>query len=257
MREEITPLILTFNEAPNIRRTLEALHWAKEILILDSFSSDETLEIAGTFANVRVLQRKFDTFAGQCNFGLQHILSPWVLSLDADYVLTESINREITSLELGGEVMGFQASFTYCIFGHPLRASLYPPRTVLYRRNAAKYVEEGHAHRVKITGLVNTLHGRILHDDRKPLGRWLSEQWKYMELESASLASADHARLKFQDRLRKLGWPAPLAVFLYCLFVKGLVLDGWPGWYYTLQRVLAETLLALRMTERKLPESDD
>ena len=89
MLSDVTPLILTFNEAPNLWRTLEKLAWARQALIVDSFSTDETLDIARKFPQVRIVQREFDTFAGQCNFGLQKIDTEWVLSLDADYVLSD------------------------------------------------------------------------------------------------------------------------------------------------------------------------
>ena len=89
MLSDITPLILTFNEAPNIRRTLEQLSWAQEIVVVDSFSTDETLAIATTLPRTRVVHREFDSFAGQCNFGLQCARTEWVLSLDADYVLSD------------------------------------------------------------------------------------------------------------------------------------------------------------------------
>ncbi len=137
MLTEITPLILTFNEAPNIRRTLEKLTWAKEILVVDSFSTDETLEIVKSFPQTRIVQRKFDTFAGQCNFGLGEIKTEWVLSLDADYVLSDDLNREIAQLKSENDIAGYRAGFTFLIYGHRLRASLYPPRTVLYRKSAA------------------------------------------------------------------------------------------------------------------------
>jgi hypothetical protein len=65
MLNEITPLILTYNEAANIGRTLERLAWAREIVVVDSFSDDETVEIASSFANVRVIQRVFDCHRSQ------------------------------------------------------------------------------------------------------------------------------------------------------------------------------------------------
>ena len=182
--DNITPLILTFNEAPNIRRTLEKLGWAKRILMLDSFSTDETLDIVKSYPQVRVVQRKFDTFAGQCNFGLQQIDSTWVLSLDADYVLSDELNREMAELKPTAEVGGYRAAFTYCIHGRPLRASLYPPRTVLYRKDLARYRDEGHGHRVQIDGPVLPLCGVIHRDDRKPLERWLKEQLSVFSLRS-------------------------------------------------------------------------
>ncbi|MGH8650120.1 MAG: glycosyltransferase [Burkholderiales bacterium] len=67
MLENITPLILTYNEAPNIERTLRQLTWAKRIVVVDSFSTDETLDILKEFQQVQVYQRKFDTAASQDN----------------------------------------------------------------------------------------------------------------------------------------------------------------------------------------------
>jgi glycosyltransferase involved in cell wall biosynthesis len=87
MLDQITALILTFNEAPNIERTLSRLKWAREIVVIDSFSTDETCDLVRKLPQARILQREFDSFAQQCNFGLQHIGTEWVLSLDADYLL--------------------------------------------------------------------------------------------------------------------------------------------------------------------------
>src|SRR6266446_6849989 len=107
MFSKITPLILTFNEAPNIGRTLEKLAWANEILVIDSASTDGTVEIArSAHRNVRIVTRTFETFAGQCNFGLAQITSDWVLSLDADYVLTPDLIAEIEKLDPPADVAG-------------------------------------------------------------------------------------------------------------------------------------------------------
>lgn len=252
MLTKITPLILTFNEAPNIRRTLGKLAWAKEILVVDSFSTDETLAIAREFPQVRVVQRKFDTFADQCNFGLSQITTDWVLSLDADYILTEELVEEIKLLDAGEALNGYATRFKYCIFGRPLRSTLYPPRTVLYRRERAEYRNEGHGHRVQLPGKVRMLNGFILHDDRKPLGRWFGEQIKYADQEARFLTQTDSGQLNLADRIRKKNLFAPVLVFFYTLLVKGLILDGWPGWFYVFQRTLAEILLSLRLLEEKL-----
>src|SRR6266516_4023555 len=127
MLEQITPLILTFNEAPNIGRTLEKLAWSKDIVVVDSFSTDETLRIVKTHPQARVVQRQFDSFAGQCNFGLQEVRTEWVLSLDADYILGDGLKDELARLRPTDDVAGYRAKFRYCIHGRPLRDSLYPP----------------------------------------------------------------------------------------------------------------------------------
>src|SRR5947199_8506226 len=158
----ITPLILTFNEAPNLARTLAQLFWARDITIIDSFSSDETLSIVSGFPQARIFQRKFDSFAGQCNFGLREtgITSEWVLSLDADYVVTDEMIEELTSLNPNAHTDGFRAGFTYCIHGRQLRSGLYPPVTVLFRRLRATSVYDGHSHRGHLAGSVATLRSR-------------------------------------------------------------------------------------------------
>lgn len=252
MLDSITPMILTFNEAPNIRRTLEKLTWAREILVVDSFSTDETLNIAKSFPQVRIVQRKFDTFAGQCNFGLEHIKTEWVLSLDADYVLSDELNRELVELNPEANIAGCRAAFTFLIHGKKLRASLYPPRTVLYRKAAANYRDEGHGHRVQINGNVASLNATIFHDDRKPLDRWLSEQNKYALAEAKTLIAAAPTSLNLPDRIRRHIIFAPVLVFVYTLFVNGVILDGWAGWFYVVQRTVAELIISLRLLQMKL-----
>ena len=70
---QITPLILTYNEAPNIQRTLKNLTWAKQIVVIDSFSTDKTIEILKNFKQVSIFQRQFDSHASQWNYGLNQI----------------------------------------------------------------------------------------------------------------------------------------------------------------------------------------
>ena len=97
--EDLSALILTYNERENIGRTLTALRWIPEVVLLDSFSSDDTIALAkAAHAGVKVVQRRFDSFAGQCNFGLTEIKTEWVLSIDADYVITNELQDEIRSL---------------------------------------------------------------------------------------------------------------------------------------------------------------
>src|SRR5919198_6665657 len=80
--DQISVLILTYNEAPNIGRTIHRLTWAKRIVVIDSGSTDETVEMILRYPQAEVVRRSFDDFATQCNFGLSQISSEWVLSLD-------------------------------------------------------------------------------------------------------------------------------------------------------------------------------
>jgi glycosyltransferase involved in cell wall biosynthesis len=249
MLDEITPLILTYNEAPNIGRTLQQLTWAKQIVVIDSYSTDETLEILDCYSQVKIFQRKFDTFAQQCNYGLTKIETEWVLSLDADYILSRELIQEMKKLTIDPNINSHIVKFKYCVYGKPLRGTLYPPRKVLYRTKQAIYREDGHAHHVEITGESADLKSYIFHDDRKPLSRWLWAQDRYMILEAQKLLKTPSNQLSWGDRLRKTKILAPWVILFYCLLVKGCLFDGWEGWYYTLQRVLAEVWLAIRLME--------
>lgn len=257
MLDQITPLILTYNEAPNIRRTVEKLLWAQRIVVIDSGSTDATPALLRRYPQIEVVEHAFADFASQSNFGLAQVNTPWVLSLDADYELSDALVAELASLTLADGLAGYRARFIYRIHGRPLRGTLYPPRTVLYRRDRARYHNEGHGHRVAVDGEVATLAGVIYHDDRKPLSRWLASQQRYAAAEARYLATTPSAKLKRGDRIRRMGWPAPIGVLLYTLFVKGCILDGWPGWYYALQRLAAETMIALAVVERRLRGADE
>lgn len=252
MLEQITPLIITWNEAANIGRTLDKLRWARRIVVIDSGSTDETLEILGRHPQVEVLQHPFADLASQCNFGLDHIDSTWVLSLDADYELSDELLRELEFLAPPDQVSGFRTPFVYRVHGRALRGTLYPPRMVLYRKVKARYRNAGHAHRVIIDGDVLPLRGVIFHDDRKPLGRWFATQSRYAEQEAEYLLKASPEILRRTDRIRLMAWPAPIGALVYSMIVRGCVLDGWPGWYYTLQRVVAEMMIALAIIEKRL-----
>ena len=248
---DLTALVLAFNEAPNLERTLDRLRWAARVVVMDSGSTDSTLDIAARSPNVDVLDRPFDTFAGQCNAGLTHVGTEWTLSLDADYVLSHRLASEIEQLDPDPDVVGYRARFVYCVDGRPLRATLYPPRTVLYRTGRARYEDDGHGHRVHIDGRVVDLAGVIYHDDRKPRARWLDNQSSYAALEAIKLRQADPDTLGRIDRLRRAGL-APLLTPAYCLLVKRLALDGQAGLAYTYERTYAEVLLALHLLDRRL-----
>jgi glycosyltransferase involved in cell wall biosynthesis len=247
----VTPLIITYNEIANIERTLAPLAWARRIVVVDSGSTDGTLEVLAGDPRIVVHHRSFDSFAEQCNFGLDKVESEWVLSLDADYELSPALVEELRSLLPADSCAGLRASFVYRIHGRPLSGSLYPPRTVLYRVARGRYANEGHGHRVRVSGDVSRLAAPIYHDDRKPLSRWLQSQIGYAAREASHLLALPRAEMSRADRLRAMGWPAPILILLYVLFAKRAVLDGRAGWYYAFQRLLAEVLLALELLDRR------
>jgi glycosyltransferase involved in cell wall biosynthesis len=248
----VTPVILTLNEAPNLARTLANLAWAERIVVVDSFSDDATCEIARADPRVALFQRRFDTHAQQWNYAIAEtaVATPWILALDADYQVTPQAAREIERRldEVG--VAAFRARFRYCVAGRALRGAAYPPVTVLFRAGAGRYEQDGHTQRLAVQGVIADLEQPLLHDDRKPLSAWLAAQVRYARLEAEKLAAAPFAALGPADKLRRTLVLAAPAMLLYCLFVKGNVLDGRAGLFYAGQRTLVEIMLALFLIER-------
>lgn len=253
MLQEITPVLLTFNEAPNLDRTLAALNWAQDIIIVDSFSADETLEIAKRHPRVRLLQRAFDSHAGQWNFATQqtNIQTDWIMALDADYVLSPDLVEELRRLRPDETTVGYRAAFRYLVAGVPLRGTLYPPVTVLFRRGRGSYFQDGHTQRLKVDGNVENLKTKIDHDNRKSLSHWLMSQDRYTRLEAEHLRRSAWSELSVPDKIRRFPGIAPFLVFAYCYLGKGVFLNGKYGLFYALQRLLVEVMIALRLIESK------
>lgn len=258
MLKDITPLILTFNEASNIDRTLLRLTWAKRIVVIDSYSTDSTLEILQSYPQVQIFKREFDNHENQWNYGLQQVKTEWVLSLDADYQLTDELIAELSTLPKDALVDGYFVRFKYCVFGKPLQGTLLPPREILFRKEKAVYINDGHTQLLRVDGNSRMLNSYIHHDDRKPLSRWLWAQDRYMKIEVKKLLETPVNELSFGDRIRRQKIIAPFAIPIYCLIVNKGILDGWAGWYYAFQRTLAEILLSIRLIEAEkfLQESD-
>lgn len=254
MLADITPLVITYNEAVNIERTLSALHWAQRVVVLDSGSQDQTRTLACAFPNVEWHERAFDHHAGQCNHALANLLNncPFVLSMDADYVVTPELRDEMARLRPGDEVGGYRIPFRYCIDGVPLRGTLYPPRVCLYRPRRARYRQQGHAHFIDVSGAVLPLKGPMLHDDRKPNPNFVARQHRYAAMEANYLLSRSWTQLDWKKRIRRLLVVAPWLVPAYVLFAQGVILDGRPGLRYAWERLLAESLIAFELARQGL-----
>lgn len=266
MLSRITPIVLTYNEEQNIARCLEQLTWAKQVLVIDSFSDDRTVQIARGFANVTILQHRFAGFTEQWTWALsQEVPTEWVLALDADYVLTRQLVEEMGKLAPDDAVDGYRVSFDWAVHGRLIRSNLYPALIVLFRKTKIIISRYGHAQKA-IVEKEDRLKGRIVHDDRKPISRWLSSQIEYATDEADLLRSvkriarppegspADPRQqsMSRNDRLRRIPLLTTIMVPIYLLFVRGLILDGKSGLHYVLQRTLSEATISLALLDAKL-----
>ncbi|MEO6054253.1 MAG: glycosyltransferase [Chthoniobacterales bacterium] len=251
--QEITPMVLCYNEHENIRRCLTRLTWAKQVVVLDEGSTDGSHDICNEFPNVRIehLPRGL-SLAEKCDLGLKKITTEWVLSLDSDYMVPDIFVKEMESLHPSESTVGYRVPFKLAFFGREFPNSLYPPRSILYRPKLASYTQDGHAHRVQLNGEVLPLDIPLVHDDRKSIGRWFNSQSRYAQEEAAKLSQASWEGLSLQDRFRRMIVVAPILVIGWTFLIKGMAWRGRSGLYYGLMRVCAEVMLSVALLDRML-----
>lgn len=173
------------------------------------------------------------------------------LRLDADYQLSASLIAELAQLNPDADISAYQVDFDYAIFSIRLTASLYPPKTIILRQGRFSVEDKGHTETWIVKGRTAKVDARVVHDDWKRTDRWIAEQVRYMRRELNQLRVTD---LGWASWLRCRPPLMPMAVFLYCLFGKRLILNGRAGLFYALQRMVAEAILALMVLEERLRE---
>jgi len=251
MLDCVTPVLLTYNEVQNIARTLSRLSWAKDIVVVDSGSTDGTLAALASFRNVRVFNRSFDSHGNQWRYavGETQIATDWIMRLDADYQVSDTLIAEIAALDPNARVSAYRVPFEYAVFSRKLRFSFYPANTILLRKGQFSVRDKGHTEAWDVNGPIAALSGMIVHDDWKQTGQWLTAQARYMQRELDYLRAHESG---FARWLRLRPPLMPIAVFLYCLFGKGLLFNGRAGLFYALQRMIAEATLSLMVLEQQL-----
>lgn len=228
MRPQISILLPTFNSAATVRDTLESIKWADEILVVDSFSSDRTLEICREYG-AKVIQHEYINSAKQKNWALPQCRHEWVLQIDTDETLEAGLREEIQEAVASSaeNVQAFRLPRKNHVLGRWMRhAGIYPDyQTRLFRRDSGHWIErEVHAH-VVVPDQTGTLRRHIIHDGMPTIAKQLRNLDRYTRYEA--------------DELRKQGirfrWSrlvvGPWAVFLHRYFWLRGMLDGWRGFF--------------------------
>lgn len=167
LTEKVSGLIITFNEEKNIREVLECFDFCDEIVIVDSFSTDKTLEIAQTFPKVRIIQNTFGDFTKQRNFALDHAKNDWVLFLDGDERITPELRQEI--IEKLNKPQRKDAYYFYRKFFFAEKPIHYSGTQTdknfrLFRRSKARYISEKKVHEtLEVNGTIGELKNKLLH----------------------------------------------------------------------------------------------
>lgn len=249
--QNITPVILAYDEEPNIARTLGSLKWAQRVFVLDSGSHDGTESICRSFVNVSWRMRAFDSFKDQWEHALHNlgITTDYLLALDADMEVPAKLVDEIGAHFLKGKYNGGLMAFDYRYFGQSLAGSICPPQMRLFRRDAVQVTQQNHGHKFAVEGNVHRFRSRLIHDDRKPLERWVESQLRYLKDNELALTNGNGRGAR--GYLRKLGLMPP-AIGLLAYIRAGGPFKGAAAARYAYERMTAESMLAIRLMDSRL-----
>lgn len=178
-RAEVSAVVTSFNEAANIGRCLESLRGFDEILLVDSFSTDETLDVARRHP-ATIYSRPYRSAADQKNWALERVRNDWVLILDADEALTEALGREIDALE-PSRAHGYWIRRSSVYLGRRIRGCGWQRDKVLrlFDRRRGRYDDAAVHEEVVLAGRVATLTNRLTHYPYPSVARHLAKINEY------------------------------------------------------------------------------
>jgi glycosyltransferase involved in cell wall biosynthesis len=243
----ISVVIIAYNEELNIGRCLASVQGlASEILVVDSMSTDRTAGICRELG-CRVVQREFDGYGTQKRFAVEQAVNDWVLSVDADEVVTPELKEEINLLFQKGspEEAGFEICFSLVYLGRKLKhggaGSDYHLR--LFNRKTGSFtgakVHEG----VEVKGKIRRLKGEILHYSYRNLTHHLEKINYYTGRAAESYLQRGR---RFPKIWVILKFPISFLQFYCC---KAGFLDGYPGFMWSLLGALYASLKIAKSIE--------
>lgn len=227
---KVSAVIITYNEEANIRRTLQKLHWCDEIVIVDSYSTDNTVNICREF-NCTVYFKEFEGYGSQKRFAVAQATHNWVLCIDADEVLGDELVQEIIALpaEEARTHSGFSFRMNLVFLGKEFKHGKESGRyfTRLFNKQQGGFNNDKVHEAIKVNGPVKKLNHIILHYSYTSLHQCLEKNNRYSTL------SAEMAFSKGKDK--------PMAVILLGLpfnfikyyFLERNILNGVKGFYWS------------------------
>jgi glycosyltransferase involved in cell wall biosynthesis len=225
MSMKISAAIITLNEERNIARAIESLRCCDEIVVIDSGSTDRTIELAQNHG-ARVVETVWRGYAAQKNFAAEVCENDWVLSIDADEALSEALEGEIWQLKKNGPSHdGYTMPRLAQYLGRwILHSGWYPDRKVrLFHRKKAKWVGDYVHESVTVQGSIGHLETNLLHYTCSSLSEHLKTMDRYTTLAAEQIVS----------QRKKVGWRNmaidPTWTFLKTYLIQRGFLDGPEG----------------------------
>ncbi len=226
----LSVIVIAKNEAATIRRCLDAIRWADEIIVLDSGSEDATVAVAREYTP-HVFQTDWQGFGVQKQRALEKASGDWILNLDADEVITEPLRQEVLKAMSQTELSGFRIPIRMFFYGKALRFSAGPKRHVrLFKRTGARFSSD-------------LVHEKILLPEHSRIGRFTSPILHYSfrdvshALTKINLYSSYSARIRIEANKKHTLTQTLLSsiwMFLRCYVIQGGMLDGKPGLVFAL-----------------------
>ena len=229
-RIQISACVITLNEADRIDACVESLAFCDEILVVDSGSTDGTVERVAAHGG-RVLQRSFDGYRAQKDFAVRSARHDWILFLDADERISAELRSSIQAARDGGfnGVHGYRCARATRYFGAYLRhGNAYPDRVLRLfdrRHGGFRGTREVHEH-VDVDGPTALLAGDLLHDAYRSLDDQLARHQRYARMMARHL-HAEGRRAQMHQVVLSPAWR-----FLRGYLMRGGFLDGWRGLFY-------------------------
>ncbi|MBI2908038.1 MAG: glycosyltransferase family 2 protein [Chloroflexi bacterium] len=188
----ISAIVIAKNERRHIAACLESLSWADELIVVDSFSSDQTPVISRRFTE-KVFQRPFDTFPKHRNASLELASGDWVFFLDADERVTPELAEETRSATAVADKDAYWVPRRNIILGKWIQhTGWYPDYQLrLFRRDKGRYDEKRQVHETLILeGEAGRLRNTIVHYNYRSLGELLGKQSRYADYEAKVMLAA-------------------------------------------------------------------
>lgn len=264
LKVPVSVIMLTLNEEFHLPGALENVKdWAEEIFIVDSCSTDNTVDIA-LENGVKIVQRPFTNFGNQWNFALERlpITTPWTFKLDPDERLTDDLKSEINDLlKSNPECCGYEMDRRLWFMGKPLH--VLDPVLRLWRTGKCRFSDVIVNEYPLIDGPVGKLKGIMEHLDSPDLHHWWEKQNRYTTMEAIMRVREDalsakpklfgsqlERRMFLKKRIFRIPFYRQLLWF-YEAFVRGAIWDGPLGCAYIHLRIEVFRLIELKVKEIK------